>query len=47
MPGLEGPARLILLLEGGSELEIPMKQNAIDAAAAVLTKLASRPNPFV
>ncbi len=39
MPGIEGPARIRLMLDNGVRLEIPVKQDAIAALVGHLEKL--------
>jgi hypothetical protein len=43
MAGVEGPARILLTLEGGNELEIPTTQDAIDALYQTLRSVTRSP----
>jgi hypothetical protein len=43
MPGIEGPARIRLVLEGGYGLEIPVTQETIDALYRTLRSMTTAP----
>jgi hypothetical protein len=43
MAGVEGPARILLSLEGGYELEIPATQDAIDELYRTLRSVTRSP----
>ena len=43
MPGIEGPARILLSLEDGSQLAIPVTQHTIDALYRSLRSMTTQP----